>query len=515
MKLRYKSLTFASKLFEVLQSSALGGTIIVFSLMLPFLEKHRDVDPDLFARVAVGHIIASTGWVAYTDPFSFTAPHATWIDHEWLSGYIFFLLSQIGGDFALFLFKVLMLFLFLFATTKTHILVSGKLHLIPYVFSIFFTYYLWLSTVRCQIFTYTLLSVFFLLIAQSQQRISLSKYLLFSLLMVLWTNLHGGFVLGLFFLGLFWLSRVIERKSDVVPLGICLVCTIFLTLCNPYGFSYWQYMFDALMLPRTFVPEWDSVSLFSPVGFLMTLTMLIVTHKVVMRERALSFQSAALIASYLLGMWHLRLAGIFFIVVSIWGAQEISNFFTLLPHKLRKVRSALEMLTITLSIVFGSSSLFSLCCEKDFQLDYSKYPVGATEWLAENAKDTNLLNGFTEGSYLLWKLAPVIKISLDGRYEEVYSNEVVDRVRCIYDTTCTSSSEMLLEISPDYALVSNKHLKNSKLWDRFGPHSKICYQDEDWTVIKVNATQVSCERPNVGSNQPTPETLAKMWVRKF
>jgi hypothetical protein len=40
---------------------------------------------------------------------------------------------------------------------------------------------------------------------------------------------------------------------------------------------------------------------------------------------------------------------------------------------------------------------------------------------------------FRLGAYVSWKLFPAVKVSLDSRYEEVYSNEVVGSIFRFYD----------------------------------------------------------------------------------
>jgi len=85
--------------------SSLIAPAALWCLGVTLLWTFRAADPDLFARVAAGRMVSLTGWVAPEDPFSFTARPGLWIDHEWLSGFFFYELSQLGGDQALWWFK--------------------------------------------------------------------------------------------------------------------------------------------------------------------------------------------------------------------------------------------------------------------------------------------------------------------------------------------------------------------------------------------------------------------------
>ena len=61
------------------------------------------------------------------------------------------------------------------------------------------------------------------------------------------------------------------------------------------------------------------------------------------------------------------------------------------------------------------------------------YPVGAVDYLTDQHFQGNAMVPFRLGAYVSWKLYPAVKVSLDGRYEEVYSNEVMRQVFDFYD----------------------------------------------------------------------------------
>jgi hypothetical protein len=60
-----------------------------FSLFV-LLAYHNIADGDLWARLAQGACIWKTGHLIPKDLFAFTRVLAGYIDHEWLSGLIFF-----------------------------------------------------------------------------------------------------------------------------------------------------------------------------------------------------------------------------------------------------------------------------------------------------------------------------------------------------------------------------------------------------------------------------------------
>jgi hypothetical protein len=59
-------------------------------------------------------------------------------------------------------------------------------------------------------------------------------------------------------------------------------------------------------------------------------------------------------------------------------------------------------------------------------IDYKQFPVGSLEFIKQNGLSGNLATAFDWGSYSSWKLYPRCKVMIDGRYEEVYPNDVFD-----------------------------------------------------------------------------------------
>jgi hypothetical protein len=55
------------------------------------------------------------------------------------------------------------------------------------------------------------------------------------------------------------------------------------------------------------------------------------------------------------------------------------------------------------------------------------------EYLTDQHFQGNAMVPFRLGAYVSWKLYPAVKVSLDGRYEEVYSNEVMRQIFDFYE----------------------------------------------------------------------------------
>ena len=89
----------------------------------------------------------------------------------------------------------------------------------------------------------------------------------------------------------------------------------------------------------------------------------------------------------------------------------------------------------------------------------------------------NLLVLFNWGSYALWKLYPQCRVAVDGRYEEVYSDDFIDEVaRFHYVGRGLSWMDLLNKYHSDIILINTeyevyKYLLRLDSW-------KIVYKDE-------------------------------------
>ncbi len=60
------------------------------------------------------------------------------------------------------------------------------------------------------------------------------------------------------------------------------------------------------------------------------------------------------------------------------------------------------------------------------------YPVGAVEYLQQAGFTGNAMVSFTVGGYVIWELAPQVKVSIDGRFETAYPNGALEENYGLY-----------------------------------------------------------------------------------
>jgi hypothetical protein len=176
--------------------------VIVLFLGVFLMTLRPIADPDFWWHLRTGQLIVQTRSIPHIDPFSYTKIGGEWITHEWLSEVLFYGLYELGGYGLLILtFSIIITGAFLISylrcpqNTRPYVagfvLVLGAISTAP----------TW--GVRPQMISLFLTSLFlFLLDGYRRYR----KYrFLFPLpfLMMIWVNLHAGFLLGLFLIGIY------------------------------------------------------------------------------------------------------------------------------------------------------------------------------------------------------------------------------------------------------------------------------------------------------------------------
>jgi hypothetical protein len=478
----------------------------IASLCLAAIAVHwTNADPDLFARVAVGRIVERNGAVLATDPFAFTARKALWVDHEWLSGIVFYHLSQWGGDRLLFLFKIVVMLgaVGLLASAQRR-RAEGDAAAFPWLLlTVVPAAYVWLSTVRAQVFTYLLIPLFLLVFVLYRRDRDRRLLWLLPPLMLLWANAHGGFVVGLGFLGLFAVAALREGRSFALPLWMALGGCTAVTLVNPYGFEYWVYLAGALTMDRPTITEWQSVGPTSLPGIVMLLYAAVFLAGARLSERRPPVEALLMSgASCLFAFRSLRLAAVFFMVLAVYGTDSFAALLLAASERWSRTYTALRRV-LTAYVALGILFLLTLVVPfavrfGSFRLDYGFYPFRALEWLARNRSGGDLLVGFNYGSFALWRLYPRFRVSLDGRYEEVYPDSTFLMVAAALDSAAPDHASSLERVDPDYVLLP----AGSEAYEepaRFGPGWRVLYRDEGFLVLGREPPRGAAEiRPGSG-----------------
>lgn len=197
---------------------------------------------DIWLHLRTGAEIVRTGIVPHTDPYSFTAPGAEWIYHEWgfavpaslifeRFGLVPLLLLQSAGAIAIFTLLAITMFRIAGAPPERSFLTIGYLVL----------GYLMLKSrflIRPHLASLVLLALLIFLLYRGGK----ARWFI-PLLFPVWANLHGDVVWGLAVLFLWATVLVITLKREGYPAVWVLLAALGGTLVNPYGWKIFKLAF--------------------------------------------------------------------------------------------------------------------------------------------------------------------------------------------------------------------------------------------------------------------------------
>lgn len=383
-------------------------------------------DHDLWGHLRYGHDFLRHG-VLTTDPYSYTAAGQPWLEHEWGAEVLFALVYDACGATGLVLAKAILgagaLAVVLgLGWASSQSLGAVAVVFVPAVIGLF----PWFGC-RPQVFTHAFMALTLLAIdgcRRGRRRFAVG----FFLLMLVWVNVHAGFLAGL---GLFGVATAVDvatawHRGEPVPrlLPAALAAALLATTVSPYGPGYVLHVLPSALMARPDIPEWrpfDAAALYDPtlwvVPPLIGGAALALWHT---RARRDAVEVVLLGVTAALALAHIRHVP-FFLLACVW----------VLPRHLVTVVSAVRtsgrtvvvtaLVAGTLAGVRGALAVEAL---PRLVVRARDFPVGAVRFMEREGIAGNVAVDFNWGSYLIGKCFPACRVSIDGRYEAAYPADV-------------------------------------------------------------------------------------------
>lgn len=212
-------------------------------------------DGDVSWHIATGQWILAHHAIPRVDPFSFTWGGRPWVPFEWLADLVFaaaYKIAAYPGVAALVTAALMALHAIVFANANRF--VRALIAIIPMDFVL-----VPMLLARPHLLVWPLLALWMLLMlsARDQDR---APPLASALLMILWANLHGSFVLGIGIAGLFGLEALVFSADRMrvlrqwLPFGIACVAAVFINANGYAGLVHPLHIENLKMLPL--IDEW-------------------------------------------------------------------------------------------------------------------------------------------------------------------------------------------------------------------------------------------------------------------
>lgn len=471
--------------------------ILFLLLMLIYRMGPTIADVDIWHQMALVRKSIEIGYIPYHDLFSYAKTIYPSVHHELGAGAIAYLVTRILGGNGIVLLRYLLvagLSFILFCALKrkrSHPYIVLFLLPLPIFLFAYGT-----SAVRAHMysFLFTAVLLWFLDIDDEGKRWWIFAWLL---IFIAWVNIHGGFLVGIGLTLIHGLDRCIRKKpcshiaAVIAAMAICVALT-------PYGVHYYPYIFHAVTMDRPHISEWHSVLAGGSVaqtGF--SVLALSLTLYAVAREKCNKTAGIyLLLATALVSIKANR----FWPFFSILWIYMMPKWIEHTPLGEKIIALYEKRAHLLLAVFAVSATLFAVKIARiapwNLQIPNSGrpewgnhpiYPVGAVDYLSSRGVTGNILVPFDYGAFVLWKLHPNMKVSLDSRYEVAYSAEVVDDQFKLY-MGVENWKELLRKYNPDIILTHTALPLSEKV--RHLADWSLVYSDANWELFSKDAIRL-------------------------
>lgn len=397
-------------------------TCSYYVAIAPLLLGHTD----LGWHLAAGDLIRSQGSVPAHEPWSFTAGDTRWYNLSWLWDVVASLLFRYGHFTALIL-----------ATIFLGGLIAGglaaiclKSHATPVAacIAVIFACILYPTFAVPDVFLAASPNIATLLFCVAFYGACLFRRHLWiaPLVMALWVNMHGGFVLGFFILGVFAAVAVVRRNASAFSAYfIATLACLAATLVNPLGWHVYEGVLSTLgHFVQHYITEWQPYlgamtfpQCIPACAYILLFAVLELTGRNAAPAEARLLSWCFL----LLGLWQLRYLSIFFLFSTLPVALNLSH---LRLSVLRHAISEAMLGVVGLSVLGLLPLLYWHAVPAQPRLP-PIYPEAELAYLEQHFPHAHLLNHWNYGGFLIFRNRGAIPLFVDGRAATAYPDTLL------------------------------------------------------------------------------------------
>jgi hypothetical protein len=435
---------------------AIAALIVLVGILLVGMAPR--FDPDFWWHLKVGQYITNQHAVPSHDYLSYWFTGHSWIDHEWLPEALMYELYRVWGlEGPVFFFGLVigatytLVYLTMVALQVNRLVAMALLILCAVA-----------STgswgPRIQMLSLLFTAAYALALHRFTATRDRRWLVVFPLIMLLWTNSHGGFVIGLGLMVLWLLGEWANRRAgnasalgtgDLKALAITVPITLAVTLINPNGLRQLTYPLT-FVLPNPFTnliqesasPNFHLFIFMVFMGLLLLLLAAFLAHQGENNWThlllALAFTYLALDQSRNVPLWCVVLTPI----LALYTQRMFGWSFR--PKRLaggfKSVVNLVFVALILLVALRGGAYITSASTFSSFQR--SAVPVRAVDYLQRHHLPSHVLVEYTWGGYLLWRLFPAYRPFMDSRADTLYTASVLNGYLDMFNAAASWSSDL-------------------------------------------------------------------------
>ncbi|PYX38868.1 MAG: hypothetical protein DMG81_10675 [Acidobacteria bacterium] len=418
-------------------------------------------------HIRTGELILANRSVPHADPFSSTMLGKPWYAWEWLydagvaaihhsaglNGVVFASALVIALTFTLLFRRML--------AQGANLVVAVGLLLLAFAASTLHMF------ARPHVVGWLLTLVWFGILDQFESGAKPRSLLWLPLLMLLWVNLHGGFVLGLILLPIYWLAALSgylagrsqegRRASGVrlQALSWAGVISFALTFVNPYGYKLhihiYRYLTDRFLMDH--IDEFLSPNFHGLPQKCFAILILLTMLGIAAGRKRLCISHLLIIAfAVYTGLVAARNIPVSSVLLTLIIAPQLSSWLrdaaagNSIPDTGRRVAGALNSfsgrmarldselrghcwpgLMVLLGLwICGHGGQLASHQVMTSEFDSARFPVAAAEFLERSGIQGPVFCPDRWGGYLIYRLYPGVRVAVDDRHD-LYGAEFLKR----------------------------------------------------------------------------------------
>jgi hypothetical protein len=508
-------------------------------LFIPLMTKESGVlyDGDTGWHIRNGEHIIKSRQFPRTDYFSYTREGTPWFAWEWLADVVMAVIHRHAGLNGIVVWANL-----LFASTFTLLfhwmLRSGGNIFLCLVFTVlagFASAVHWLA--RPHLFTMLLVLVWAILLEKIQKQGSSAQLKANSLAWVLppvilvWCNLHGGFVVGLILLMIYgianfltWLTASdaeLGKRAQHLAwrfLKLTALC-LLITLLNPYGIGLHRHIFDSYFFSQYLVDritEFASPDFHTPVVRFFELILLSSLVVAGTAFRRLSFLDIGFLLFWThMALFSVRHVPLYTLMVAPLIVRHASDYlrqvasglvvqrwvgdlakrFGAYSEQIRQFEAQFKGFVYppvaTLLLVFICLKHGELAGSKVLQagFDEKRFPLKAAAFVDKMRLSGNLFTTDYWGGYMIYRFHPQHKVFFDGR-SDMYGREFLKEYESLvnldysWQTVLNKYDVAWVLLPVEFGLATA--LKERGEWEvLYDDHQAIIFQRKNPKKLKI------------------------------
>lgn len=487
-------LQYVPSLYQVALIAVLGAIVVV--ALAP------RIDTDFWWHLKTGQYIAAHHVVPSRDFMSFTFAGHLWTDHEWLTELLFYGLYSLAG-----LWGPVVAFAAIITATFAMVYAVMRLRGVPPVLALFVLAAAFMASSaswgpRVQMLSLFFVALYVLLLLRFEQTRDRRLLAAFPAIMLIWANLHAGFVTGLVILAIYlagaWLNRLTSYPDhwtgrDLRALGATLAASFLITIINPHTYHLLLYPLTFILPNRytNLIQESASPNFHMPVMMVFEAMLLLLIAAFLISRRQLNWIHLLLVVAFThLALSQVRNVPLWSVVVApllalylLSTVPVLRELFPRVHYRRRPVGGrvgpllnlTLLVLVLTAYVVEGTRYVNATTMR---QAVTQNYPTGGVAYLKAHRLPPRVFTDYGWGGYLLWNLFPRYRDFMDSRADTLYNNQILN-------------AYLTMDVAaPGWQATLRRYRVQVVLIPRAAPLAQVLAEDPHWRLRYHDAMSV-------------------------